>query len=327
MDRQPTFSDLEDACQRRKPRRAEFLEKMDAAIPWDVWVPIVEAAYYGKGRRGRPARDCEQMLRMLFLQRMLNLSDEGAEDEVLDSRAARRFVGVALDEQVPDATTLARFRHLIEDAGLDSELLDALNALLEGEGVMMRGGSAIDASFVEAAGSTKNSTGERDPEMAHGRKGNVWHFGMKVHTGVDAGSGLVHTVEGTPANVADVTQAHLLVRPDDRFAYADSGYTGVERREEVAGDEALSQVEWVVARKPSTVKGLGCGLGVERRIESRKASVRAKVEHPFLIVKRQFGYARCRFRGIRKNLCALRLCFALANVVMCMRAGRLPAAV
>lgn len=322
MQRQMSFSDIESDARRRTTRRDAFLDQMEGAVPWAELVGVVEPFYYAGGR-GRPPVPLERMLRMYFLQLWFGLSDEGCEDAVYDSRAFSRFMGVGFGEgdQVPDATTLLRFRHLLEENSLGEELLAAVNRVLEERGVMMRGGSIVDATFVEAASSTKNRERSRDPEAHQGKKGNNWHFGYKLHIGADAGSGLVHTVEATPANVADVAVAHSLVREGDGFCYADSGYTGVAKRGDVLSDPVASRVEWRVARKPSAVKGLGSPASWERRIESAKASVRAKVEHPFLIVKRQFGWARTPYRGLRKNAnlaCAL---FALANVAMWARAG------
>lgn len=302
---------------------------MDAAIPWQAFADLVKP-YYFEGKRGRKPIGIERMLRMYFLQLWFNLSDEGVEDAIYDSRAFSEFMGVSFGagDQVPDATTLLKFRRIIESHGLGKEMLGCVGAVLEQKGVMMRGGSIVDATFIEAATSTKNEAHERDPEMHQGKKGNNWHFGLKAHIGVDAGSGLVHTVRVTPANVSDISQAHVLVRADDGFCYGDSGYVGIAKREEVASDGHLSKVEWKCARRPSAIKGLDAEHSIEREIESRKASVRSKVEHPFLIVKRQFGWGKTRYRGMAKNenlMCAL---FALANVVMWSRAGRpdMPAA-
>ncbi len=322
MERQTTFADIQNAGRKRVTKREEFLHQMDRAIPWEALVALVKPCYY-EGRRGRRPVGIEKMLRMYFLQLWFNLSDEGVEDAIYDSRAFSEFMGVsfASGDQVPDATTLLKFRRIIESEGLAAQMLGCVNAVLESKGVMMRGGSIVDATFIEAPSSTKNASKSRDPEARQAKKGNNWHFGYKAHIGVDAGSGLVHTVEATPANVSDVAVAHSLVRPDDGFCYADSGYTGVAKRPEVEGDEHLRSVEWAVAERPSRIKGAK-GLAVEHEIESRKASVRSKVEHPFLIVKRQFGYTRCRYRGLAKNASALTVLFALANAAMWARAGR-----
>ena len=323
MARQTTFGDLELAGQRRTTRRGEFLEKMDAIVPFAAWCRLIRPFYHvGKGP-GRPPRELETMLRMYLLQCWFGLSDEGCEDAVLDSRAMQRFMKLDLmSEQVPDASTLRRFRHVLEDNGLGEAMLDELNRLLEEAGVMMRGGSIVDATFVESTSSTKNARRERDPEAHQGKKGKNWHHGFKMHVGADAGSGLVHTVEMTPANGSDIASAHKLVRGDDRFCYGDSGYTGIEKREEVASDEHLSSMEWIIARRPSSIKSLDAPGGDEREIERRKASVRSKVEHPFQVIKQRFGWRKTRYRGIKKNLHKARVMAALSNLAMVASAGR-----
>lgn len=325
MARQTSFSDIEAASRRKRTKREEFLDRMDSAIPWDRLVDIIRPYYY-PGRRGRPPVGIERMLRMYFLQLWFHLSDEGVEEAVYDSRAFSSFLGVGFGEgdQVPDATTLLKFRRIIEGNGLSDEILSCVNAMLEEEGVMMRGGSIVDATIIAAPSSTKNAEGARDPEMHSTRKGNQYYFGMKAHVGADAGSGLVHTVVATAANVHDVTQAHALIREDDAFCYADAGYAGARKRPEVASDRHLSSIDWRVGARPGKVRSMDPD-GVERGIESRKASVRCKVEHPFQIVKRRFGWTKCRYRGIRKNESALKVLFALANVAMCVSAGRLGA--
>lgn len=323
MADQTTFGDLELAGQRRTTRRAAFLDQMDAIVPWAEWTALIRPFYYEPGGRGRPARGLEEMLRMYLLQCWFDLSDEGCEDAVLDSRAMQRFVGLDLmREQVPDATTLLKFRRILEENGLTEAMFARLNGLLEEAGVMMRGGSIVDATFVESPSSTKNAARGRDPEAHQAKKGANWHFGYKVHVGVDAGSGLAHTLALTPANAPDVSMAHALVRPDDEFCYGDSGYTGVAKRPEVASDPHLSSMRWEIARRPSSVKSLGAPGDFERGIESRKASVRAKVEHPFLAVKRQFGWARTRYRGLARNYARACTMFALANLALVARAGR-----
>lgn len=329
MKDQITFSDIENASRKRVTKRDSFLQEMDVAVPWSALVALVKP-YYFEGRRGRRPVGIEKMLRMYFLQLWFNLSDEGVEDAIYDSRAFSEFMGVSfgLGDQVPDATTLLKFRHVVESHGLGREMLRCVNGVLEQKGVVMRGGSIVDATFVEAPSSTKNAEKARDPEMHQGKKGKNWHFGLKAHIGADAGSGIVHAVEVTPANTSDVAMAHALVREDDVFCYGDSGYTGIGKREEIASDAHLSSMEWKIALRPSMVRELRDSDNWSHRMETRKASVRSKVEHPFLIVKRQFGWARTRYRGMAKNenlMCAL---FALANVAMWSRAGcpELPAA-
>ena len=317
---QPSFTDVEYGNRRRVSRREQFLEQMDATIPWDRWVAVIEPFYYQQapGKKGRKAKPVETMLRMYLLQAWFSLSDEGVEDAIYDSYAMRRFMGLDFGtEQVPDATTLLHFRHLLEKHELGARLLAAQQEIFEAKGWMMRGGSIIDATIIAAPSSTQNATGERDPEMHQTKKGNQWYFGMKAHIGVDAGTGYVHSVSATAANVHDLDESVNLVRDDDEVVYADAGYQGVERRREVAENEHLSGVEWRVAARKGWLKTMP---EHDRHLESRKASVRAKVEHPFLIIKRDFGFIKTRYRGIAKNLNQLQVLFASANWLMRTRA-------
>lgn len=293
---------------------------MDATIPWAAWVGVIEPHYYadGPGKRGRKAKPVETMLRMYLLQVWFSLSDEGVEDAIYDSYAMRRFMGLDFAvEQVPDATTLLHFRHLLEEHQLGEKLLAAQNEIFEQEGWIMRGGSIVDATIIAAPSSTKNATGERDPQMRQTKKGNQWYFGMKAHIGADAGTGYVHSVTVTGANVHDLDEVVNLVRDDDEVAYTDAGYQGVDKRPEVTGDEHLSTVEFRVAARKGQLRTM---TGPDRAIESRKASVRAKVEHPFLIVKRDFGFTKTRYRGLAKNRNHLHVLFASANWLMRARA-------
>jgi IS5 family transposase len=317
MESQPSFTDAEYAQRRRVTRREEFLTAMDELIPWAEWVGLVEPFYYNKARGRRPV-PIETMLRMYLLQVWFHLSDEGVEDQINDSYAMRKFMGLDFAQrQVPDATTLLHFRHLIEKHQLGEAMFAGLNRLFEANGWVMRGGSIVDATIIAAPSSTKNATGTRDPEMHQTRKGQQWYFGMKAHAGVDAGTGYVHSVSVTAANVHDLDEITNLVRPDDRVVYADAGYQGVEKRGDVVADEHLSKVEWRVAAR----KGLLRTMTVpDRQIESRKASTRAKVEHAFLILKRDFGFTKTRYRGLAKNLNHLQIAMASANLLMRARA-------
>jgi IS5 family transposase len=317
---QPSFTDVEYGNRRRTSRRELFLEAMDSTIPWATWVGLIEPHYYADrpGKKGRKAKPIETMLRMYLLQVWFSLSDEGVEDAVYDSYAMRRFMGLDFGtEQVPDATTLLHFRHLLEKHTLGEKLFAAQNQIFTEQGWIMRGGSIVDATIIAAPSSTKNASGTRDPEMHQTRKGNQWYFGMKAHIGSDAGTGYVHTVTCTAANVHDLDEAASLVRVDDEFVCTDAGYQGVEKRPEIAADEHLSTVEWRVAARKGVLKTM---TEHDRGIESRKASVRAKVEHPFLIVKRDFGFTKTRYRGIGKNLHHLQMLFASANWLMRARA-------
>ncbi len=314
---QPSFTDVEYGQRRRVTRREKFLTMMDEVIPWQEWVELVRPVYYDK-RRGRPPVPIETMLRMYLLQVWFNLSDEGIEDQVNDSYAMRQFMRLDFTRvQVPDATTLLHFRHLIEAHQLGEAMFAALNRLFEANGLVMRGGTVVDATLIAAPASTKNATGTRDPQMHQTRKGNQWYFGMKAHIGADAGTGYVHSVTVTAANVTDVEQIAKLIRADDEIVYADAGYRGVEKRAEIRDDPHLSGVEFRVGISKGRLKGLH---PLDRRIESRKASIRAKVEHPFLILKRDFGFTKTRYRGLVKNLNRLHIAFASANLLMRARA-------
>ena len=196
-------------------------------------------------------------------------------------------------------------------------MLAAQNDIFEREGWIMRGGTIVDATIIAAPSSTKNATGTRDPQMHQTRKGNQWYFGMKAHIGTDAGTGYVHTVTATAANTPDVVEAHKLMRPDDTDGWGDAGYVGVDKRPEVTGDEQMSQISWHIAARKSQLAKMH---PVEQAIESRKAGVRAKVEHPFLIVKRDFGFTKTRYRGLAKNRHHLHMLFASANWLMRARA-------
>ncbi|MDR1311945.1 MAG: IS5 family transposase [Burkholderiaceae bacterium] len=320
---QSSFSDIEYSLRKRVTKREAFLKAMDEFIPWDEWVAYIEP-YYPGGQRGRPPLGIEKMLRMYLLQCWFNLSDEGIEDAIYDSYALRSFMKINfVDEQVPDATTLLKFRHLLEEHDIGKVFFHAIVATLERCGYMMRGGTIVDATLIRAPSSTKNAGKQRDPEMCQTKKGNEYYFGMKCHIGVDAGSGYVHSLETTPANTHDITVASRLIREDDEVVYGDSGYTGIEKREEIRSSPHLSAKAYRINRRPKSVQRMpqGC-IEWEKEIERRKSSVRSKVEHPFLIIKRYFGFARTVYRGLAKNTHRLYTLFACSNVLMCARACR-----
>ena len=314
---QPSFTDLEYGNRRRASKRETFLESMDAVIPWQEWVGLIEPFYYD-GKRGRKPKPLETMLRMYLLQVWFSLSDEGVEDAVYDSYAMRKFMKLDFTvEQAPDATTLLTFRHLMERHELGERLFEAQTALFDDNGWIMRGGSIVDATLIAAPTSTKNATGTRDPDMHSAKKGQQWYFGMKAHIGVDAGTGYVHSVAVTAANVSDIEKTPELVRDDDEVVYADAGYQGVEKREEIAKDPHLSQVEYRVAARKGKLKTMPAH---DRHVQSRQAGVRSKVEHPFLIIKRDFGFRKTRYRGIGKNRNLAHMLFASSNLLMRARA-------
>lgn len=321
---QQTFTDIEYSRRKKKTRREEFLDTMDQMIPWEDWIAMIEP-YYPSGKRGRPTRGIETMLRMYLMQIWFNLSDAAMEDTIYDSYAMRSFMHIDFyKEQVPDATTLLKFRHLLEKHHIGEKLFADVNDRLEKAGLIMHGGTIVDATIINAPSSTKNKSGKRDPEMHQTKKGNQWYHGMKVHSGVDAGSGYVHTITATSANVHDIDEAAKLIREDDEVVYGDSGYGGMAKRPEVENDEHLSKIEYRTNIRPSSMKTSDSyeGINWEKEIENRKSSTRCKVEHPFLIVKRQFGYAKVVYRGIAKNFHRFNVLFASANMLMCARAGR-----
>jgi len=314
MKTQTSFSDLEYAAKKKRTRRERFLDDIEALTPWAELVAVIEP-FYPKGERGRPPVGLERMLRMYIAQQCFGLADEGIEDAIYDSQAVRHFVGVDLArEAAPDATTVLNFRHLLEAHDLTASIFTAINAHLAEKGLLMRQGTIVDATIIAAPSSTKNQDGERDPEMHQTKKGKQWHFGMKAHIGVDAETGLTHTVVGTAANVNDVTQAQALLSGEEREVYADAGYQGVEKREE----NLELPVTWHVAMKRGKRKALpGTPLGeLLEKIEQAKASIRAKVEHPFHVVKNLFGHKKARYRGLGKNTKQLLTLFGLANLVL-----------
>ena len=321
--RQLSMSDIEYGLRKRTTKREEFLRIMNEIIPWDEWVAYI-VPHYPDGKRGRPPKGIEKMLRMYLLQCWFNLSDEGLEDAIYDSYAMRTFMGINFfNEQVPDATTLLKFRHLLEEHKIAEVFFHAISRTLEKCGRMMRGGSIVDATLISAPSSTKNEKKERDPEMHQTKKGNAWHFGMKCHIGVDAGSGYVHSLETTAANVHDITVTSKLIREDDAVVYGDSGYIGIEKREEVQSSPHLSTKEYRINRRYKSVQRMPKGfIDWEKLIERRKSSVRSKVEHPFLIVKRYFGFAKTVYRGLAKNTHRLYTLFASCNLLLWARAGR-----
>lgn len=319
-----TFCDLENARRKKKNRREGFLQSMDALIPWTDWIALIRP-HYPEGKVGRPVRGIETMLRMYLLQVWFNLSDEGVEESISDSYAMRKFMKLNFPvEQTPDATTLLHFRHLLEKHNIGEMIFADIKQRLEKSGLIMHGGTIVDATLIQAPSSTKNEEKKRDSEMHQTKKGNQWYFGMKVHAGVDAGTGYVHTITATAANVHDSRELSNLIRQDDEVVYGDSGYLGAEAQEAIKSDEHLSKVEFRINRRPSSLKTRSDykGENWDKVIEKRKSSIRCKVEHIFLIIKREFGYRKTVYRGLMKNLNRLYVLFASANILMCSRAKR-----
>jgi IS5 family transposase len=281
-----------------------------------VLVQIVEP-HYPRAKTGRPPFGIETMLRIHYLQQWFALSDPAMEEALHDMPVFREFA--KLDDGVkrlPDETTILRFRHLLEKHDLATDMLRVVNDLLQAKGLMMRKGTVVDATLIAAPSSTKNEAGERDPEMRQTKKGKNCYFGMKAHIGVDADSGLVHTVATTPANVNDLTMAGALLHGQETAAHGDAGYQGVHKRPEAAGPE------WHVAMRPGRRRQLNPFIEPQlltAQAEKLKARIRAKVEHPFRVLKRQFGFTKVRYRGLAKNTAQIVTLFALGNLWMARR--------
>jgi IS5 family transposase len=296
----------------KRTRKREFLDEMNVVVPWTALVELI-APFAPEGKRGRPPYPVEVMLRLHCMQQWFGLSDPAMEEALFDTPLYREFAGLdRWDRPLPDESTILRFRHLLEKHKLAEQILVVVNDLLRDKGLMLRSGTVVDATLISAPSSTKNASGERDPEMKQSRKGQQWYFGMKAHIGVDAESGLVHTVRGTAGSVNDVVEANSLLHGQETDAYGDAGYQGVHRR-----SDAKLDVAWHVAMKPGKRKALdkATPLGaIVEQIEKIKASIRAKVEHPFRVIKRQFGFTKVRYRGLKKNTAQLTTLFALANL-------------
>ncbi len=311
---QMSFGDAEYAAKRKKTRRELFLEEMELVVPWKSLLDLIEPLYpmAGNGRRPYPL---EKMLRVHLMQNWFGLSDPAMEEALYEITPMRAFARLSATGPIPDETTILNFRHLLEKYELAPEILRRVNAHLTRKGLMLKRGSIVDATIIAAPSSTKNATGERDPEMHQTKKGNQWHFGMKAHIGVDAESGLVHTVLTTPAHESDVAQIDDLLHGKEEVVYGDSGYTGAQHH------IRRKNLRLEIALKPSRIKTLKDRhekRATEKR-EHQKASIRAKVEHPFRVIKRQFGLMKVRFRGLAKNTAHVITLFALSNLWMTRR--------
>ncbi|MBN3753474.1 IS5 family transposase [Paraburkholderia sp. Tr-20389] len=300
----------------KRTRKREFLDEMNRVVPWQKLIALIEP-HYPKGKTGRPPFPVATMLRIHFMQQWFSLSDPAMEEALHDIPLYREFalLGTGMT-RLPDESTILRFRHLLEAHELSASMLATVNRLLQDKGLTLKVGSAVDATLISAPSSTKKA-GTRDPEMRQTQKGGNWYFGMKAHIGVDVESGLVHTVKCTPANVHDITVAHALLHGKEEIAFADAGYVGIEKREEAGA------VQWHVAMRPSKRRKLDKSKRLDRiydKIERLKAGVRAKVEHPFRVLKCQFGYVKARYRGLAKNTAQIETQFALVNLWLARKA-------
>jgi len=307
MSAQSSFLSI---AHQKKLRCETFLSEMDAIIPWDRFLSVIEPHYIQK-HTGRKRKELKMMLKIYFLQQWNDLSDPAMEEAIYDRNSFQKFLDIdLLSDAVPDETTILNFRHLLEEHCLQEQFLDVVNVVLEQKGYLMKKGTIVDATLIAASPSTKNKRRKRDPEMHQTKKGNQWYFGMKGHIGVDVDSGIVHSVEGTAANVHDRNKLHDLLHGKEQAIFGDSGYACDEDKEAC---RQYGVVHWKVNDKGKRNHPLS---STQRKKNRRKSSVRAKVEHPFRIIKDQWGHRKVRYRGIKKNTLQLHTLFALANIYM-----------
>ena len=293
----------------RKLRRELFLEEMARVVPWAELQALV-APHYPRAGNGRQPVGLAIMLRVYLVQQWFNLSDPSVEEALYDSAALRRFVGVDLGmAPAPDETTVCRFRHLLEKHDLGGAMLDAVNVHLAAKGIRIATGTIVDATILHAPSSTKNGKKERDPERHQTRKANQWYFGLKAHIGVDSKEGIVHSVCTSAASVADKHMLPHLLHGEERKVWGDGGYQGQTK----AIQQAAPKAQDMTCRRTKFKEYVD---EVAKRKNTTKSRVRAKVEHPFRILKRIFGFDKVRYRGIRKNHHRLCACFALVNLYL-----------
>ncbi len=296
------------SLKRKVTRRARFLAEMDAVIPWSTLLQIIEP-HYPKGTGGRPPMPLERMLRIYFMQQWFNLSDPGMEDALYEIDSIRCFAHLDLKEAtVPDETTILNFRHLLEGHKLTEKIFDHVRRLLENKGLLLKSGTIVDATIIEAPPSTKNEDKARDPEMHQTRKGKDWHFGMKLHVGTTK-QGLVHSLVTGPANEADISRIDDLLHGQERELYGDQAYWSEEHRQHVE----QAGIRYRVNRRARFKRPLS---ERERLINRSRSRVRARGEHAFRIVKQLWGFTKVRYRGLVKNTARAFTLFALANLYL-----------
>ena len=313
MKEQTTFASLAWAGKKKQTKGEKFLSEMDRVVPWEKVLGLIEP-HYPKAGNGRRPMPLERMVRLYFVQQWYGLSDPGMEEALYDIESVRRFAGIELGEQdIPDETTILNFRHLLEKHHLTEKLLGEVNEYLSEKKLLLREGTIVDATLIAAPSSTKNQDKKRDREMSSTKKGNNYHFGMKVHTGVDSQSGLVHTVKVTTASVHDKQEMAGLLHGKEKAVFGDKGYFS-DQDKRAARKTGLF---WGVLDKAKSKKRLS---NKQKRRNKKLSSIRAKVEHPFRVVKRQFGYVKVRYRGLTKNAAQVFTLFALANLYRVRRA-------
>ena len=313
------FGDYEQTTAKKRTKREKFLAEMDQVVPWPALIALIEPHYPKTGSKGgRPPYPLATMLRIHLMQQWYSLSDPALEDALIEVPTMRRFAGIdMLSDRIPDETTILAFRHLLEKHNLGEQIFETVKAHLKERGMAMKQGTIIDATLIAAPSSTKNKAGERDPEMHQTKKGNQWYFGMKIHAGVDKDSGLIHSIVTTAANVHDLTPAAELLHGEEEVVYADAGYQGIGKRPEMAG----KSTEFRVAMRPGKRRALSDTPDgkLQDLVETAKAHIRAKGEHPFRVIKQQFGFQKTRLRGMVKNRCKVNVLAALTNLFLARR--------
>nr|WP_211164126.1 IS5 family transposase [Parazoarcus communis] len=312
--KQTTFASLAFDRKKKRTRREQFLSEMEAVVSWAALLAVIDPHYPKSGRGGRPPMPLATMLRIYFMQQWYALSDPAMEDSLYEIELMRRFAGPELaDDAIPDETTILKLRHHLEKHGLTGQMMNIINDTLEQRGLLLKGGTMVDATLIHAPPSTKNQDKKRDPEMHQTMKGNQWYFGMKVHVGADVNSGLVHTVSVTPANEFGISQLPHLLREEDRAVFGDKGYVSnaFKRAARKAG------VFWGVSLKASKQHPL---TDANKRFNHKMSSIRARVEHVFRVIKRQFGYTKVRYKGIAKNAAQVFSLIGLTHLYLARRA-------
>ncbi len=296
----------------KRTRKREFLDEMERVVPWSALVALIEP-HSPRAKTGRPPFPIETMLRIHFMQNWFTFGDQAMEEALIDTPLYRDFAGLNVDaDRLPDAITILRFRHLLERHGLAQQMFATVNELLAAKGLVLKSGTAVDATIISAPSSTKNRSGERDPDMHQTKKGQQWYFGMKAHVGTDLLTGLVHSLVTTAANAADVTQVDGLLHGQETDVFADAGYQG-------AAQWTRAKVRWHVAMRPGKRRALDKSTPLGQlmdKLETVKAQIRAKGEHAFRVIKRQFGFTKVSYRGLAKNTAKLHTLFMLGNLWM-----------
>jgi len=306
--KQTSFASLVFDNKKKQTRRERFLAEMDKVVPWALLLAAIEPYYPRTGSVGRQPMPLASMLRIYFMQQWYALSDPAMEDALYEIESMRRFAGLDLgDDAIPDETTILNFRHLLEKHGLSAKMMNLINDTLTKQGLLLTGGTMVDATIIHAPSSTRNKDKKRDPEMHQTRKGNQWYFGMKVHIGADVNSTLVHTVSVTPANVPDINQLPYLIREDDRALFGDKGYADnrIKKAARAAG------VFWGIPLKTRKQRPLGAA---NKRFNRKMSSIRSRIEHIFRIIKNQFGYTKVRYKGLMKNAAQVFSLIGLSNL-------------